>query len=187
MTLVGDWLAAVGIVLYVISVFALPWLTVGLKDVFGLGNALGIRPPQYSYGLFVSPWAWLLVVVLVIVLGGMWFVQTHGAVSLVAGIFCLAFDVVFFIGVWQKINAIIGDVVSLARSIPFVGDMLGRAVTELAKSMLNVHVAPGFWLFVPAGLLLIAGGSLRLSASQRALQAAPGSAAQLSASGEARA
>lgn len=187
MTLAGDWLSAAGALLFAVSLFALPWLTVGLRDVFGIGTALGVRPPQNSYGLFVSPWAWLLVLVLALVLGGLWFVQSRGVVSLLAGVFCLGFNVVFFIGVWQKINAIIGDVVSLARSIPFIGELLGRAVTELAKGMLDVNVAPGFWLFVPAGLLLVAGGALRLAASRRALRATASSAErELPASGEAR-
>ena len=85
-------------------------------------------------------------------------------VVLGAGVFCLVFNVVFYIGAWKKINGIIGDVVSLARSIPFIGEMLGEAICELTKSMLYVHVSLGFWLFVPAGLLLIAGGVLRLRA-----------------------
>lgn len=170
MTVAADWLAAGGLAAFAVSVFALPWLTVGLKDVLGLKSALGIETPRYSYGLFVSPWAWVMVAVLALVAAGLWFVQSRGVVSLVGGMFCLVFNVVFFIGVWRKINAIIGDVVSLARSVPFIGEALGKAVSELAKSMLDVHVAPGFWLFVPAGLLLIAGGALRFHGSRRTLE-----------------
>jgi hypothetical protein len=163
MRLIGDWLSAAGVVLYCVSVFALPWITVGIKDVFGIGQALGVGTPEKSYGLFVSPWAWALVGVLVLILGGMWFVQTHGAIVLASGVFCLAFNVVFYVGAWKKINGIIGDIVNLARSIPFIGEFLGQAISNVVKSMLSVHVAAGFWLFVPAGLLLIAGGALRLA------------------------
>lgn len=188
MTIAGDWVSAAGAAVFAISVFALPWLTVGLKDVFGLGEALGIRSPRSSYGLFASPWAWLLVAVLVLVLGGLWFVQARGVVSLAAGAFCLAFNVVFIVGVWQKINAIIGDVVGLARSIPFIGELLGRAVSELAKNMLDVQVAAGYWFLVPAGALLIVGGSLRLAASRRSLAvSASGGASGPAAPKEARA
>lgn len=164
MRLVGDWLSAGGVVFFCVSVFALPWITVGIKDVFGIGQALGMGAPEKSYGLFVSPWAWAMVGVLVLILAGMWFVQTHGAVVLAAGVFCLAFNVVFYIGAWKKINSIIGDVVNLARSIPFIGEFLGQAISALVKNMLSVQVAVGFWLFVPAGVLLIAGGALRLAA-----------------------
>lgn len=162
MRIAGDWLSATGVLLFAVSVFALPWITVGVKDVFGIGEALGVGAPKKSYGLFVSPWAWLMVVVLVFMLAGLWLVQTRGMVLMGAGALCLVFNVVFFIGAWKKINAIIGDVVNLARSIPFIGDMLGQAISEAAKSMLEVKVAPGFWLFVPAGVLLILGGVMRL-------------------------
>ncbi len=163
MRLIGDWLSVAGVVLYCVSVFALPWITVGIKDVFGIGQALGMGVPEKSYGLFVSPWAWAMVGVLALILTGIWFVQTRGAIVLASGVFCLAFNVLFFIGAWKKINAIIGDVVNLARSIPFIGEFLGQAISELVKNMLTVHVAPGFWLFIPAGVLLIAGGALRLA------------------------
>jgi hypothetical protein len=160
---VGDWFSVAGMVLFVVTVFALPWLTVGIKDVFGISRSLGVKSPSRSYGLFVSPWAWLMVVVLVAMIAGLWFVQTRGAVLLGAGILCLIFNVVFFIGVWKKINGVIGDVVSMARTIPFIGDVLGKAVSQLVESMLDVHVAVGYWLFIPAGVLLILGGSLRLA------------------------
>jgi hypothetical protein len=159
----GDWLSASGIVLFVVAVFALPWITVGVKDVFGIGNALGVKAPSKSYDLFVSPWAWIMVVLLAAIIAGLWFVQTRGGILLGAGILCLLFNVIFFIGAWKKINGIIGDVVGLARGIPFIGEALGAALSQLAKSMLSVHVSTGYWLFVPAGVLLILGGSLRLA------------------------
>ena len=160
---VGDWLSATGIVLFIISVFALPWIAVGAKDVLGIGKALGMKSPQMNYGLFVSPWAWVMVGVLVLVVAGLWFVQTRGGILLGAGIYCVLFNVIFYVGAWKKINGIIGDVVALARSIPFIGEALGQVISELAKNMLNVHVAAGFWLLIPAGVLLIVGGSLRLA------------------------
>jgi hypothetical protein len=166
----GDWFSVSGIALFVVAVFALPWLTVGLKDVFGLSRAFGVKPSK-SYGLFVTPWAWLMVGLLVALIAGMWFVQTRGGIVIGAGILCLIVNVVFFIGVWKKINGVIGDVVSLARSIPFIGKLLGAAVSEIVKSMLEVHVAIGYWLFIPAGVLLIVGGSIRLASGRGAKEA----------------
>ena len=163
----GDWFSAAGIVMFVVAMFVLPWLTVGVKDVLGIGRTFGVKSPTKSYGLFVSPWAWLMVVVLVAMIAGLWFVQTRGGILLGAGIFCLIFNVIFFIGVWKQINGVIGDVVSLARSIPFIGEALGSAVSQLVKSMLDVHVAVGYWLFIPAGVLLMLGGSLRLASGRR--------------------
>jgi hypothetical protein len=75
--------------------------------------------------------------------------------------------VVFFVGAWHKINAIIGDVLKLARSIPFIGEALGIAVDRLAKEFLSVHVSAGYWLFIPTGVLLIVGGALRLASHPR--------------------
>jgi hypothetical protein len=169
MTHIGDYVAALGVVFFIVSVFALSWISVGVKDVLGIGHALGVKSPQKTYGLFVSPWAWVMVGVLVIIICGIWFVQTRGGITLGAGIFCLLFNVIFFIGAWHKINAIIGDIVSLAKSIPFIGEALGQFVGQLAKSLLSVHVSVGFWLFIPAGLLLAAGGALRIVSKPREL------------------
>lgn len=169
MTQIGDYFAAAGVVLFIISVFFLKWITVGFKDVLGLGDALGMQAPQKQYGLFVSPWAWVMVGVLVALVLGIYFVQTRGGITLGLGIFCLLFNVVFYIGAWQKINAIIGNVVDLMKAIPFVGEMLGEAVSALAKTLLNVNVSVGYWLFIPAGVLLVAGGVMRLASKPRAL------------------
>lgn len=163
----GDWFSASGIVMFVVVVFVLPWLTVGVKDVLGIGRTFGVKTPSKNYRLFVSPWAWLMVVILVAMIAGLWFVQTRGGILLGAGIVCLLFNVIFFIGVWKKINAVIGDVVSLARNIPFIGEALGSAVSQLVKNMLDVHVAIGYWLFIPTGILLILGGFLRLAGGRR--------------------
>lgn len=161
----GDWLVAGGVVLFAISVFALPWMTLGIRTQ--AMELFGFDIPEktiytHGYGLFVSPWAWAMLAILVAVLGGMWFVQTQGGIALGAGIYCIAFNVIFFIGVWKKINGIIGDIVSLAKSVPIFGDLLGKILTELTKNLLDVHVAVGYYLFIPAGLLLIAGGVWRL-------------------------
>ncbi len=161
MTQPGDWFGAAGIVLFAIAIFALPWITIGMElPVPGVGD---VRVYETNYGLFVSPWAWFLVVVLVVTVVGLWFVQTRGAVVLGAGIFCLIFNVIFYIGAWKKINAIIGDVVSLARKVPLVGDLLGDVLLGFTKNVLTVHVAPGFWLLIPAGILLVAGGAIRMA------------------------
>lgn len=170
-TQVGDYVACAGLALFIISVFGLNWISIGLKDVLGIGKALGVKSPQVKYGLFASPWAWGMVAVLVVTLAGLWFVQTRGGVTLGAGIYCLLFNVIFFVGAWRKINAIVGDVVKLARSVPFIGEALGIALSRIAKEFLSVHVAAGFWLFIPAGALLIVGGALRLASKPRALAA----------------
>jgi hypothetical protein len=107
-----------------------------------------------------------MVAALVAMVAGLWFVQTRGAILLAAGIYCILFDIVFYVGVWKKVNGIIGDVVSLAKSIPFVGELLRQAILQLVKSVLIIHVAAGFWLFMPAGLLLIIGGLFRLARKQ---------------------
>ena len=167
LTHVGDYLAVVGLALFVVSVFFLNWITVGFKDVLGLGRVLGMQAPRKSYGLFVSPWAWVMVGVLVAAVLGIYFVQTRGGLTMGLGIFCLLFNVVFYIGAWQKINAIIGNVVELAKEVPVVGAMLGEAVQNLAKTLLTVQVSAGYWLFLPAGLLLVAGGALRLASRPR--------------------
>lgn len=169
MTHVGDYFAAAGLVIFCVSVFGLKWITVSVKDVLGIGQALGVKGPHASYGLFVSPWAWGMVAVLVIAVGGMWFVQARGIVTLGVGAYCLLFNLIFFIGVWHKINAIIGNIVKIVSSAPVIGQMLGQVVNTLAKELLSVHVAVGYWLFIPAGLLLVTGGALRLASRPRAL------------------
>src|SRR5450759_3103669 len=134
MTQVGDYLAAAGILLFVIAVFGLDWISVGIKDVLGIGKVLGVKSPQVKYGLFVSPWAWGMVVVLVAMIAGLWFVQTRGGITLGAGIYCLIFEVIFFLGAWYKINSIIGNVVKLAQSVPIIGQALGLPVSQIAKA-----------------------------------------------------
>lgn len=163
----GDWFSAAGIVLFIVAVFALPWITISVE-------AFGATAYETSSGLFASPWAWSMVVVLLAILGGLWFVQTRGAVVLGAGIYCLLFNVIFYIGAWKKIKAIIGDVVNIARSVPIIGDLLGALVEQAARDMLNVKVGPGFYLLIPAGILLLVGGALRLAHRPRAAQRSAG-------------
>jgi hypothetical protein len=157
----GDWLAALGMALFVVSVFALPWMRITV-------NVFGRSVYSENYGLFVSPWAWGMVAVLVVIAAGLWFVQTRGTVILGAGIYCLVFNVIFYIGAWQKINAITGDIMGLVRSVPYFGGILGKAVAEITKRVLHVNVSAGYYLFIPAGILLIAGGTVRLLASRGA-------------------
>ena len=157
----GDWLAALGIVLFVVAVFALPWMRLTV-------NVFGSRVFSESFGLFASPWAWGMVAVLVVMTAGLWFVQTRGAVILGAGIYCLVFNIIFYIGAWQKVTAIIGDIVGLVRSVPYFGGLFGKVITEVSKRVLHVNVSAGYYLFIPAGILLIAGGTVRLLASRGA-------------------
>ena len=170
MTQVGDYIAAVGMVLFIVAVFGLDWISVGVKDVLGIGKALGVKTPSASFGLFKSPWAgWSMVVVLVVMVLGFWFVQTRGGITLGAGIYCAIFLVVFYVGAWYKINSIIGNVVDLVKSVPIIGQALGVAVSQLAKDLLVVHVGPGYWMFIPVAVLLIVGGALRLASKPRSL------------------
>lgn len=156
----GDWLASAGAVLFIVAVFGLSWIRIRI-------SAFGSEIAQADYGLFVSPWAWGMVVVLVAIVAGLWFVQTRGVILIGAGIYCLLFNVIFFIGAWHKINAIIGDIVGLARSVPFVGSLLGQIVTEITKRVLDVNLLIGFYLFIPAGVLLLAGGCVRLASASK--------------------
>lgn len=156
----GDWLAVAGLLLFSISVFALNWLTVSAKP-------FGAEIYSQGYGLFVSPWAWSMVAVLVVILAGLWFVQTKGLVVLGGGLYCIAFSILFYIGTWWRIRAIIGDVVTLARSVPFIGGVLGDIAADFMKNQLSVKVDLGYWLFIPAGLLLIAGALYRLLGSDK--------------------
>lgn len=169
MTQVGDWFAAAGILLFIIAVFGLDWISIGAKDVLGIGKALGVKSPTVNYGLFVSPWAWSMVAVLVLAIAGMWFVQTRGGITLGVGTYCLIFLVIFYLGARWKINSVIGDVVKLAKTVPIIGEALGLAISRIAKELLVVHVGPGYWLFIPVALLLIVGGALRLASRPRSL------------------
>ena len=157
----GDWLAALGMLIFIIAVFALPWMKLTV-NVFGTGVY------SKNFGLFVSPWAWGMVALLVIMAAGLWFVQTRGAIILGAGVYCLVFNIIFYIGAWQKVNAIIGDIVALVRSVPYFGGLLRKVVAEATKQILHVDVSAGYYLFIPAGIFLIAGGAVRLLASHGA-------------------
>ncbi|MBN1289984.1 MAG: hypothetical protein JXA49_10155 [Actinobacteria bacterium] len=151
----GDWLVLTGLLFFAVSVFALNWISVSAKP-------FGAEVYREGYGLFVSPWAWSMVVVLGITLAGLWFVQTRGLVVLGSGLYCIAFSILFYIGTWMRIRAIIGDVVKLARSVPFIGGVLGDIAADFMKNQLAIKVDVGYWLFIPAGLLLTAGGLVRL-------------------------
>lgn len=150
----GDWLTLAGIILFSISVFALNWIRVGVKVPL-------VKEASEGFGLFESPWAWVTVAVFVLVLIGLWFVQTRGLVAFIAGLYCIAFSVVFYIGAWLKIRSIIGDVMELIRGVPFVGYLLEDLAAELIDKYLSINVDIGYWLFIPAGLLIAAGGFVR--------------------------
>lgn len=164
----GDWIAAAGLIVLVIAVFALPWLRIIVKIPY--------LEPTGEYGLFVSPWAWGLVFVMLVVLAGIWFVQTRGWLTIGAGAFCLIFNVIFFFGVWYKINAVIGDLLSLARHIPVIGYYFGPmienllrelGVDEFIKQGLDVSMRSGYWVFMVGGILVLTGGIVRLVNSIR--------------------
>lgn len=150
-----DYAALAGMVVFVIATFALPWINVRF-------NILGQQIYSQRFNLFVSPWAWFMIVVLLAIAAGMWFVQTRGCIVLGAGIYCLVFSVVFYIGAWLKVKAIIGDVVGLARGVPYIGKLLGDLIQDITKNNLKVDVTWGFYLLIPAGVLLVVAGILRL-------------------------
>jgi hypothetical protein len=154
----GDWIAALGVALFVVAVFALPWIKLSV-------SAFGSSLHSQEFGLFVSPWAWGMVALLVIMAAGLWFTQARGAVILGAGVCCVIFSIIFYVGAWQKVNAIIGDIVGLARSVPLIGQLLGTVITEITKRILHVGLSSGYYLSIAAGIILIVGGAIRLSAS----------------------
>jgi len=154
----GDWIAALGVALFVVAVFALPWIKLSV-------SAFGSSLYSQEFGLFVSPWAWGMVALLVIMAAGLWFTQARGAVILGAGFYCVIFSIIFYVGAWQKVNAIIGDIVGLARSVPLIGRLLGTVITEITKRTLHVGLSSGYYLSIAAGIILIVGGAIRLSAS----------------------
>jgi len=86
-------------------------------------------------------------------------------VILGAGFYCVIFSIIFYVGAWQKVNAIIGDIVGLARSVPLIGRLLGTVITEITKRTLHVGLSSGYYLSIAAGIILIVGGAIRLSAS----------------------
>jgi len=153
MSYATDWFAIFGIAFFCVAVFALPWI----KITFSAFN----WSKGKEFGLFESPWAWSMVAVLLLIICGIWFVQTRGYMLIGAGVYCLIFNVIFYIGAWKKINGIIGDIVRLARSIPFIGEILAKLVESAIKEHLSVKVSLGYWLFIPAGILLIISGIAR--------------------------
>lgn len=165
MTAWYDYLSLAGLVVFAISLFATYWINVTIS----VPNLLTDKQVTASqgYGLFESGWGWVALAVFIAVVAGLWFVQFRGLLSLGAGIYCLSFTVLFSIGVWWRINAIIGDYESFARTIPLVGNLIADLLVFLAKEYLDVSVSTGFWLFIPAGVLLVAGGLFRYLDSRR--------------------
>ena len=155
----GDWVALAALVPFFVAVFALPWLSVTIRV-----RAFGIEHKVVSLKLFNAPWYWVAVLFAVLAAFAACFflVRTRGTVTLGAGACFLLFNVLFFVGAWYKINAIIGDITSIARGVPFVGKVLGALVSEISKRLLVVKLQSGYYVFIAAGLLLVAGGVLRL-------------------------
>ncbi|MDD5747748.1 MAG: hypothetical protein PHP64_01630 [Actinomycetota bacterium] len=151
----ADWIAFAGLIVSSVAIFALPWINISF-------SAFGRKVASEDFGLFESPWAWTMVAVIVAVICGIWFVQTRGYLTSAAGVYCLVFNVVFYIGAWKKINAIIGDIVGLARSIPVLGESISSFVESVMKESLDVGVALGFWVFLSGGILFLIGGILRV-------------------------
>lgn len=168
----GDWLTLAGLAFFCVSVFALDWIKVSVK------TALVSQEASEGFGLFESPWAWVTVVAFIMVLAGLWFVQARGLPAFITGLYCLAFSIIFYIGAWMKIRTIIGDIMELVRGIPFIGYVLEDLAAELIDKFLSVDVAIGYWLFIPAGLLITAGGFIRFynSGGLAVFRRKPGSA-----------
>ena len=150
----GDWLALAGTILYFTCVAALPWIEVRVH-IGGLDIAKG------KFGLFESPWAWALVVLGVLLVVGLWFVQMRGILTLAMGIFCWIFAIIFWVGVWKKIESIVGPIVRLARALPLFGPLIEEVLLKITKETLEVNVSWGYIFFIVAGGLLMTGGLLR--------------------------
>lgn len=169
----GDWVAIAALVPFFVSVFGLKWISVGVRvNVFGREL---VDEKLTSLGMLEVPWYWvaLLLIVLAAFIGCFFFVKARGGVTLGAGLYFLIFNVLFFVGAWYKINAIIGDITATARSVPFVGELLGNLVKQISKNVLVVRLGPGYWVFIAAGVLLVVGGSLRLAAGHSGPKSTP--------------
>jgi len=161
----GDWIVVISLILFLISVFALSWISIGLNfNVFGRSL---IRRNLKTLGILDIPWYWLviLLVVAAAALAGLFFPTLKGALSIVAGVYFIIFSIIFYFGAWYKINAVIGDVVSLVRELPFVGSYLGALVGEITKKVLVVRFLSGYFLFIVASVAMLAGGIVRLFSS----------------------
>jgi len=131
--------------------------------VRALGTTL-VDHKAVTLKLLDVPWYWtaLLCVLAGAFLACFFVVRTRGAVTIAVGALFLLFNVVFFLGAWYKINAIIGDITGTVSGLPLVGRYLGALVSEISKRVLVVRVESGYYVFMAAGILLLAGGLLRL-------------------------
>ncbi len=162
----GDWVAGLGFVVAAVSCLAFPWLGISV-DLGGLqifkGEVRSIRFTELPcYWLVLMAIIWVAAVVL-LVIGPKW----RGWVAVGAGGLYAAFSVVFFFGAWYKVHAIVGDIASLLKKVPFIGGRLAQLFEELTKSMISLHFKVGYFLFIAAALLLIAGGVWRLVSVRR--------------------
>jgi hypothetical protein len=162
----GDWVALAALVPFVLSVFVLEWISIRVRipDYVPIVGGIESRRLRTTVGLLDIPWYWIVLIFMVLAATVFCFflVRTRGGVTLGAGFFYLLFAVLFFFGAWYKINAIIGDIVKLFVKIPLIGQLVEEALTRLTKDALVVTFQPGFYIFIAAGLLLLAGGVLRL-------------------------
>lgn len=158
----GDWVALAALAPFLLSVLALPWLSVTIR-VRAFGTTL-VDQKVISLKLFDVPWYWtaLLFALLGVFIACFFMVRTRGAVTTGVGACFLLFNVLFFVGAWYKINAIIGDISGTVGGLPLVGRYLGALVSEISKRVLVVRLESGYYVFIAAGLLLAAGGVLRL-------------------------
>ena len=165
---VGDYLASGGLVLALISFLALPWLGVN-ANVGALGFQL-YNGEVKSFSFTQLPWYWIVImfVAWAAVAVFLFMPRTRGGVALGVGCVYAAFTVAFFFGAWYKVHAIIGDITGALRRIPYIGARLAQLFEEATKSMLNLRVKAGYWVFAAAALLLIAGGVVRLASGRRA-------------------
>jgi len=165
---IGDYLTAGGLVVAIISFLALPWLGVN-ANVGALGFQL-YNGELKSISFTQLPWYWILI--MFVVWAGvavfLFLPKARGGVALGVGCAYAAFTVAFFFGAWYKVHAIVGDIAAALKQIPYVGTRLAALFEEATKNLISLKLKAGYWVFVVAALLLIAGGVVRLTTGRRA-------------------
>ncbi len=158
----GDWIVIISLALFLISVFALSWISIGL-NFRAFGRSL-VRRNLRTLGILDIPLYWFVVLLVVAAAAavGLFFPSLKGALSVGAGVYFIIFAVIFYFGAWYKINAVIGDVISTVRELPFVGEYLGVLVSEITKRALVVRFNSGYFLFIIAAVAMFSGGIVRL-------------------------
>ena len=158
----GDWPAAGGLLAAAVSFFALPWLGV-TANIDPLGYKL-FNGEVKSVSLLQLPWYWtaMLFVTWVAVAAFLLLPRSRGGVSLGVGGLYAAFAIVFFFGAWYKLHVVVGDIASILKGVPYIGGKLADMFEQATRNIVGLRVKSGYFLFIAAAVLLIAGGAVRL-------------------------